>query len=290
MSARLPRLRLPAPRLLPLTIMAMAGLIAVKSIDLVRAAAPEGQAEAAHPAASPETTASSHHPAPAPKMPQPAVVPDKVNAETSIAEKKLVDTPPAEPVAPSGPPVSDSERTLLLDLRQRRMELDARETALATRESILAAAEHRISVRVDELTSLQVRLESLETARRERDDANWRGMVKLYEAMKPRDAAVIFNDLDQAVLLPILDRMKEAKAALVLAAMQPDRARQATDELARLRLKANAIPAIAGSLMPSPGSVPKPASKPSAGPVAAEPPAATGGAATAGPTSTARHG
>ena len=48
--------------------------------------------------------------------------------------------------------------------------------------------------------------------------------------MKPRDAAAIFNDLDMPVLLQVLDRMKEAKAAPILAAMQPDRAREATTE------------------------------------------------------------
>ena len=35
--------------------------------------------------------------------------------------------------------------------------------------------------------------------------------MKLYEAMKPRDAAAIFNDLDQPVLLQVVDRMKETQ-------------------------------------------------------------------------------
>ena len=53
--------------------------------------------------------------------------------------------------------------------------------------------------------------------------------------MKPRDAATIFNDLDMPVLLQVVDRMKEAKAAPVLAAMQPDKARDVTAQLARMR-------------------------------------------------------
>jgi flagellar motility protein MotE (MotC chaperone) len=57
--------------------------------------------------------------------------------------------------------------------------------------------------------------------------------------MKPRDAAAIFNEMDLAILLPIVDRMKELKAAPVLAAMEPDRARRLTSELARMREKAN---------------------------------------------------
>jgi flagellar motility protein MotE (MotC chaperone) len=53
--------------------------------------------------------------------------------------------------------------------------------------------------------------------------------------MRPRDAATIFNDLEMPVLLQVVDRMKEAKAAPVLAAMQPDKARDLTAKLAQLR-------------------------------------------------------
>ena len=45
----------------------------------------------------------------------------------------------------------------------------------------------------------------------EHEDASWQGLVKLYEAMKPRDAATIFNDLEMPVLLQVVDRMKEAR-------------------------------------------------------------------------------
>jgi flagellar motility protein MotE (MotC chaperone) len=61
--------------------------------------------------------------------------------------------------------------------------------------------------------------------------------VKLYASMKPRDAAKIFDDLDTPVLLEVVDRMNERKAAPILAAMQPDRAREVTEKLAATRLK-----------------------------------------------------
>jgi flagellar motility protein MotE (MotC chaperone) len=89
--------------------------------------------------------------------------------------------------------------------------------------------------RVEELTALQGRLEALERERAAREDAGLRGLVKLYEGMRPRDAATIFDELDMPVLLSIVDRMREARAAPVLGAMRPDRARALTAELARLR-------------------------------------------------------
>ena len=52
---------------------------------------------------------------------------------------------------------------------------------------------------------------------------------------RSREAATIFNDLEMPVLLQVVDRMKEAKAAPVLAAMQPDKARDLTAKLAQLR-------------------------------------------------------
>jgi flagellar motility protein MotE (MotC chaperone) len=216
------KLPLPAPRVLPLTIAAMAALLALKSVALVRAAVPGGSTQAAAPAIAPAQAATPEHAAQAAPEPPP--------------------TPPPPP-----PSISDSERNLLLELRERRGDLDKREAALGAREAVLSSAEKRLTARVNELTALQVRLEALEKARHERDDANWAGLVKMYETMKPRDAATIFNDLDAPVLLQVLDRMKEAKAAPVLAAMQPDRARLITAQLAQLRSKANTIPPAAPS-------------------------------------------
>jgi flagellar motility protein MotE (MotC chaperone) len=220
-------LRINPPRLLPVTIFALAGLLAVKSVDLVRAAVPAKPSEQA-PAA--PVAAASSSPATHPVSPKAAPAPAPASAAPAIPAV-------AEPV-----PVSDSERTLLLELRQRRQELETRDAALTAREAVLAAAERKLSARVDELQALQTRLEGIESARKSREEANWRGLVKLYESMKPRDAAVIFNELDMQVLLQVVDRMKEAKAAAVMAAMQPDRARQVTTELAQMRTRASSEP------------------------------------------------
>jgi len=239
-----PRRRL-RPRVLPLAILAMGGLLVLKTAHLVQAAGgapaalasagqavlPRAQAAASH-AAAPEASAKE-----TPAKPGPA------------KEASRKDAPPAPPfappaAAPAEPPVNEAERALLLDLRTRRTVLDAREQALANREATQAAAEQHLNERVAQLTALQTRLEQLDQTRRERDEANWRGLVKTYEAMRPRDAAAILNDMDPPVLLQVLDRMKETKAALVLAAMQPDRARTATAALAQSRSRSVAAPTL----------------------------------------------
>lgn len=219
------------PRLLPMAIAAMVALAGLKSFGLARQALAGSSppAAATQPAAKPTQSSQRPPPAAAAGAPAPALTGD--TPPEVIA--------PPSPARVAEPAVSDAERGILLDLRRRRTELEARESALASREGLLSAAEKRLSLRAEELTDLQRRLETLEKSRGERDEESWRGLVKLYETMKPREAATIFNDLDRPVLLAVLDRMKEGKAALVLAAMQPERARQITTELAQRRTQAN---------------------------------------------------
>lgn len=146
--------------------------------------------------------------------------------------------------ADTAPPVSETERELLIQLRERRKAIEDKEQELQKKRELLATAEQRLASRIEQLTKLQAQLEKLDAARREHDTANWQGLVKTYEAMRPRDAASIMNELDLPTTLQVLDRMKEAKAALILAAMAPDRARTATTELAQMRSRSVSIPAV----------------------------------------------
>ena len=150
--------RVPLPRWLPATIGVLAGLLAVKSVTLVRAiTASEPTADLsflysnARAAASAETT---------PAKPPPDKLADKGADKPADQKAAEPQKPPAEP------PLSAAERTVLLELRQRRQELDARETVLGERESVLAAAQDKLSARVEELQGLQQRLQTLEADRR----------------------------------------------------------------------------------------------------------------------------
>lgn len=146
-------------------------------------------------------------------------------------------SPPIVAVTPPVPPPADqvAERAVLEALRARRAEIEAREAALSQREMLIAAAERRLADRLDELGALRQRLEAESRQRDERTEQGWRQMVRLYEGMRPRDAAGIFDELDMLVLIQVVDRMREARAAPVLAAMRPERARLVTTELARHR-------------------------------------------------------
>jgi flagellar motility protein MotE (MotC chaperone) len=117
-------------------------------------------------------------------------------------------------------------------VRARCLTLEAREGELATREAVLAAAERRLSQRVEELAAMQARLETLDRAAREREEANWGNLVRIYENMRPRDAARIFNELEMPVLIEVVARMKQRAVAPILAGMEPALAQKLTAELA----------------------------------------------------------
>ena len=210
-------MRWPRPRLLPLALLGRVALAGVKLEALLRGGAAPGIVAPA---------VAQAPPAAAP----PAAAPPAAPAAPAAA------APAATPVAP--PPAAPdqvAERAVLEALRARRAEIEAREEALAQREMLMAAAERRLADRLEELNGLRQRLEAEGRQRDERTEQGWRQMVRLYEGMRPRDAAGIFDELEMTVLIQVMDRMREAKAAPVLAAMRPERARQLTTELARHR-------------------------------------------------------
>ena len=130
---------------------------------------------------------------------------------------------------PSDPfSLSDEEINLLQALAERRKELDLRAHQLEQREILLLAVERRIDEKVSALKLLQKSIEG-ET------ENQYKSLVKIYENMKPKDAARIFEELDMAILLPVTERMKERKLSAILAKMNTSNARSLTIQLAQRR-------------------------------------------------------
>lgn len=129
--------------------------------------------------------------------------------------------------------LSDAEQAVLDEIAERRREVAARLQELDQREALLIAAEQRIEAKVGELTALRTQIQALVKQVNEQEEAELRSLVRIYESMKPKEAARIFEDLELAILLDIVSRMKERSSAAVLAAMAPDTARIITAELAR---------------------------------------------------------
>lgn len=130
---------------------------------------------------------------------------------------------------------SDAEVKTLQELSQRREALDKREQDLDTRDGMLAAGEKRLDEKIAELKDLQGKIQGLLKTYNDQENSKLKSLVKIYENMKPKDAAPIFEQLDMDTLLDIVERMKEAKVAPILAQVNPAKAKEITDELAQRR-------------------------------------------------------
>jgi flagellar motility protein MotE (MotC chaperone) len=131
--------------------------------------------------------------------------------------------------------MSPSEVELLQQLSDRRAALDKRAAELSQREVLLQAAEKRVDEKIAKLEALKQQIGGIEDKQNQEDEARLKSLVKIYETMKPDDAARIFSQLDMPVLLGVLEHMKERNAAPILAAMDPAKAKAVTLALAERR-------------------------------------------------------
>lgn len=127
------------------------------------------------------------------------------------------------------------EIEVLQSLARRREELDKREQALTAREALLTAAEQEVDRKIAELNKLRGELEALLGKQEKMEEERITSLVKIYENMKPKEAAAIFNTLDMDILLAVVSRMSERKTSPILASMNTERARLLTIKLAEMR-------------------------------------------------------
>jgi len=128
--------------------------------------------------------------------------------------------------------ISGVKEEMFRDMMARRQKLDQIEKKLRAREALLQAAEQEVDRKVQELAKLKKEIEALLNKQTEEEKARIGSLVKIYEGMKPKDAARIFDTLDIDVLVSVMSTMSERKVAPILAAMNAERARTVTIMLA----------------------------------------------------------
>ena len=176
----------------------------------------------------PGKAAAPQAPAAQPKQGEPAAG----TAKSGTPEKQR--KPAVSSPATDDPTLlTQAEIDLLQQLAERREFLDGRERELEQRSGLLEAAESQINKKIFELKSLQETIEKMVKSNEQAQDAKVASLVKIYENMKPKDAARIFEALDMDTLLLVAERMKERKLAPVMAQMNSERAKDITVELTR---------------------------------------------------------
>ncbi|TLP48537.1 MULTISPECIES: MotE family protein [Cohaesibacter] len=201
-------------RLLPTLLVAVTGLLFIKVTHLVfnsdmlfvsTAPALAQETQPGQQAAPAETPADA-----------PANTNGAANTEepTSLIEGMKVD--PSES--------SRSELAILERLSERREELDERAKSIEMREALLNAAEKRLEKRVDELKALEASIKQATSKRNQEQEEDLGKLVAMYQSMKPKQAAQIFEVLEPGVLLEIVKMMNPRKVAAIMGQMRADAA------------------------------------------------------------------
>lgn len=127
------------------------------------------------------------------------------------------------------------ELDMLQNLVSRRKELDTWEKNIAIKEAALDATEKRVDQKINQIQAMKKEVSTLLAQYNEKEDAKIRSLVKIYQGMKPKDAARIFDELDTPIVLLVIDKMPEKTASNIIALMDPKKAKTVTVQLAERR-------------------------------------------------------
>jgi flagellar motility protein MotE (MotC chaperone) len=224
------------PRILPLVGVAIGGVLAINALSGARdlpnlvSGAKAWAEEAARPAKGKTAKADAAKggaavgeaadTAATGPLPPPSIKPAPVCAPTAAELAKEAGLSPAE-------------LQVLQNLGERRTQLDQRETTLNTQLALLAAAEAKLDAKAKALEGLKGDIQGLLNDANGRENAEVDRLVKVFEGMKPKDAAPRMVMLDDAVRLPIAAKMKERSLSAILANMAPADAKKLTESLAK---------------------------------------------------------
>ena len=238
------------PRLLPLIGVAMVGVLGLNALagaeslpDLVSGA--RAFAEEAAKGAAPAKTATGEAKDAAATVPNlpPAAKPAAVCAPTAAELAKEAGLSPAE-------------LQVLQSLGARRGQLDKREQDLDVQLALMAAAEAKLDAKIQALNGMKGDIAKLMVDADAKEQAEIDRLVKVFELMKPKDAAPRMVLLDDAVRLPVASRMKERALSPIIANMPPAEAKKLTEALAarfaEVKKVAAAAQAAAGPLPAAP--------------------------------------
>ncbi len=206
-------------RLLPLVIMCATLMLATRLYDIKTLVEGVGIAEVnAEPAKAGEPGATPAAPA----------ADEKKDKFPSLADPADLNSTTFDPLN-----LTAEEVKLLENLSTRKNSLNAQEAAIEEKKLVLKTVEDRIAKKVAELQKLKQDIEGLVKTHDANENLKLKKLIKIYETMKPADAARLFSEMDLTVLLQVLGQMKEGKTAPILAKMEAGMARTVTEELAR---------------------------------------------------------
>ena len=133
---------------------------------------------------------------------------------------------------------ADQGQERLFDLLLRKDKaLKRRESLVESQKQDLRAAEAALQSRLTELTKLRDQIREMLTELDGDREARVVHLVKMFESMRPNQAADILAVTEDAIALEVLERMNQGKAGKTLAAMNPERASELAERIGRAALE-----------------------------------------------------
>lgn len=130
--------------------------------------------------------------------------------------------PAAEKDAAATTCQSSEDLQALLDLLQdRERALETRDSELRDRMHALAVAEEEVDRKIAALRQAEDDLRSMIAMAESASENDVMQLTKVYEAMKPKQAAVLFEEMDPAFAAGFLARIRPEVAADILSGMNP---------------------------------------------------------------------
>jgi flagellar motility protein MotE (MotC chaperone) len=166
-------------------------------------------------------------------------VPAEKQAERNI--ERTTGTPPPRPEKqPNGrvidleakPAPSAAERAILERLQERRQELESRSREIELRDSLLKAAEKKFEAHANELRDLESSAGGALQKKEEAEVQRLKNLVTMYENMKAKDAARIFDRLEMRILVEVASQINPRRMSDILGQMSSEAAERLTVELA----------------------------------------------------------
>ena len=154
------------------------------------------------------------------------------------------------------PGPSASERAILERLQERRQELDARGREIELRENLLKAAEKKYESRSNDMRDREANTSAALQKKEEAEAARLKNIVTMYENMKAKDAARIFDRLEMRILVEVASQINPRRMSDILGQMSSEAAERLTVELAN-RATASAERSLDAGRLPKIEGVPK---------------------------------
>lgn len=146
----------------------------------------------------------------------------RIGAGVGAAMANSEAAPDAAEPAPAACP--EPPAALAKALLEREGAISTREAAVSDKEAAVALATELIQQRLSEMTAAEEELKKMLRLADGAAETDLARLTAVYEVMKPKDAAKIFDNMAPEFAAGFLGRMTPEAAAVVLAGMNPEKA------------------------------------------------------------------